>query len=166
MPNDPTDLRTVSSSSTDGFPSPPSWSRIPGMSSPQAAAVIACAAAGGLLIWAAAVPLAGLELEVAGAGQRVGPTSIIIAALVAGVAAWLLLALLSRLAHGRTVWTVVGSVVLLLSLAGPAISGAGGAVLVVLELMHVVVGVVLLLGLRRRAAPRRGAGRTVGTESS
>lgn len=165
MPNDLTDLRTFSARGTERTPLLTPRSRTPGRRSRPAAAVIACAAAGGLLIWALAVPLAGLELEVAAAGQRVGPVSIIIAALVGGLAAWLLRALLSRWAHGRTVWTVLGSVVLLLSLAGPALSGAGGAVLVVLELMHLVVGVVLLLGLGRRAGPRRRAGRTVSTEA-
>ena len=54
---------------------------------------------------------------------------------------------------------------LLLSLAGPPLSGTVGAVLLVLELMHLVVGGVLLLGLRRSVVTRQTARRTVTAEA-
>lgn len=132
----------------------------------SATATLAAAAAGALLIWAAADPLGGLDLELTASGQSVGPASIIGAVLIGGAAAWLLLALALRVPYGRTVWTGVAVAVLVLSLAGPALSGAGGAVLAVLVLMHLVVGIVLILGLRRSAVPRFGTGRTVTGEAS
>lgn len=131
-----------------------------------AAATLATAAVGGLLVWAAAVPLGGLDHELAAAGQHVGPASIIGAVLIGGAAAWLLLALLIRLRRGRAWWTAVAVAVLVLSLTGPPLSGAGGPVLVTLELMHLVVGIVLILGLRRSAVRQVGAGRTVIGEAS
>lgn len=70
------------------------------------AATVALAIVLPLLVWAIAVPLAGLEL-VAGSGptaQAVGPASIVSAVLVAGLAAWGVLALLERFTtrSGRT----------------------------------------------------------------
>lgn len=142
---------------------PPSTAR-----SPRSRAVLltlTAAAAAGLLVWAAAVPLAGIELELA-TGQIIGPVSILGAALVGGALGWLLLALLVRLPWGRTVWSAVAAVVLLLSLTGPLLSGAAGGVLLILELMHLAVGLVLILGLRRSTAARALAGTTVTTEES
>lgn len=131
-----------------------------------AVAAVATAVAGALLIWTVAVPLGGLDLEVAAAGQRVGPASILGAVLIGGAAAWLLLALALRFPYGRTVWTGVAVAVLVLSLTGPVLSGAAGTVLAVLELMHLVVGLALILGLRRSSVPVVGAGRTVTAEAS
>ena len=85
------------------------------------AATVALAIVLPLLVWAIAVPLAGLEL-VEGSGptaQAVGPASIVSAVLVAGLAAWGVLALLERFTarSGRT-FAIVGWTVLALSLLG------------------------------------------------
>lgn len=146
-----------------GRPSPAPWATARRIRRRIAAATFVTAVVGGLLVWAAAVPLGGLELNAS--GQTVGPVSIIVAAMAGGAAAWLLLALLIRRPHGRTWWTALGVTVLLLSLAGPPLSGAGGAVLVILELMHVLVGLVLILGLRRSTVPPPAGGRTVTAEA-
>ena len=128
------------------------------------AATVAAAIVLPLLVWTIAVPLAGLEL-VAGSGptaQAVGPASIVSAVLVAGLAAWGVLALLERFTKtsGRT-FAVVGWTVLALSLLGPVLTGAVGAVLVVLLVMHLVTGATLVIGLplaaRRRRHVRAGA---------
>jgi hypothetical protein len=124
----------------------------------RAAAGLGAAALAGLLVWLLAVPLAGLPLEVAAAGRTVGPLSVLASAFLTGAAAWLLLSLLSRFPRGPAVWTGLGLAVLLLSLAGPPLSGATGNVLLVLELMHLVVGGVLILGLRRSLAVPQSRG--------
>lgn len=131
----------------------------------RAVAALGAAVAAGLLVWVAATALGGLPLEVPGAGQSVGPGSVTAAALLGGAAAWLLLALLCRRPGGRARWTRVGILVLVLSLIGPVVSGAAGGVLLVLEGMHLLVGTVLILGLRRSAVPRSAAGRTVIAEA-
>lgn len=106
---------------------------------------IAAAATAALAVWALAT-LAGIDL-VAGP-ITIGPASIVAAVLVAGGAAWLLRWLLARLRAGKAIWTTIAAIVLVLSLASPVVSGAAGAALAVLELMHVLVGGGLLLGIR------------------
>ncbi|MFG1698810.1 DUF6069 family protein [Nonomuraea sp. NPDC049309] len=111
------------------------------------------AAASALVVWALAVPVAGVALTVrmGGGTQVVGPMSVIVAGLAAGLAGWGLLAVLERSASrpGR-VWTFVAVAVLILSLLGPLGSAVGGAATAVLIVMHLVVGAVLLAGLVRR----------------
>ncbi|MET7335830.1 DUF6069 family protein [Nonomuraea sp. NPDC005650] len=111
------------------------------------------APAAALAVWALAVPLAGTILTVRmGAGtQTVGPVSVVVASLVAGLAGWALLAALERWAPrpGR-VWTITALVVLALSLTGPLGSAVGAAATLVLVLLHLVVGAVLVPGLARR----------------
>lgn len=120
----------------------------------HASASLLVAAGAGVVIWALTVPLAGLPLEVAPVDRTVGPPAVAFSALLGGAAAWALLALLARFPHGPASWTGVGTAVLLLSLVGPPLIGATGAVLLVLELMHLVVGGALLIGLRRSLTPR------------
>ncbi|UNX53262.1 DUF6069 family protein [Georgenia sp. TF02-10] len=129
-----------------------------------AAATILAAAAAGLLAWAVAAPLAGVPLVVPGAGQAVGSPSVVVAALVGGAAAWLLLVVLRRFRRGLTAWTVIAGSVLAVSLAGPPLSGVTGAALLVLEVMHVVVGGILIGGLRLSEHAVAGPSRTVGAE--
>ncbi len=118
------------------------------------AATIAAATLSPLLVWVIAVPLAGLDL-VAGAGataQTVAPPAIVGATLVAGLAAWGVLALLERVSkRGRLIFTIVGWAFLALSLLGPVMTGTAGAVLVVLLVMHVATGSTLVIGLPRAA---------------
>lgn len=127
---------------------------------------LTAAALAGLLIWALAVPGAGIDLTVAAAGRSIGPAAVLGTALLGGAAAWLLLALLQRRENGRARWTILALAVLVLSLGGPPLAGAAGPVLLILELMHLLVGGVLVLGLRRSAAPSDLAGRTVTAEAS
>ncbi|MEV1132096.1 DUF6069 family protein [Agromyces sp. NPDC049794] len=114
------------------------------------------AAAAGLAVWTVSVPLLGLDLTVgpATSAQTVTPASVVVAAIVPGVVAWALLALLERFRHGRRVWLVVGWVVLVLSLAGPLSMGAEAGTLASLTVMHVVVGAILIAGLTRARIDR------------
>ncbi|GAA3135698.1 DUF6069 family protein [Nonomuraea salmonea] len=115
--------------------------------------IVGGAAVAALVVWAVAVPVAGVALTVhmGGGPQEVGPVSVVVASLVIGLAGWALLAVLERVASrpGR-VWTVVALAVLVLSLLGPLGGAVGGGAMSVLIVMHLVVGGVLVGGLARR----------------
>ena len=119
-------------------------------------------AAAGLaaVTWVLASQVAGVDLVV-GAGasrQHVGVASVVVTALVTAYAGGGLLRVLERRTpQARRTWTVVAVLVLVVSLAGPlgAVTPAAG---LVLGAMHLEVGAVVVLGLRRRAASER-AGR-------
>ncbi|QEO13828.1 hypothetical protein FLP10_04870 [Agromyces intestinalis] len=122
-------------------------------------ATIGVAAVLALVVWAIAVPVAGVALTVGtgAAAQTVTPASVAFAVLVPGFAAWGVLALLERFArHARRVFAIIGWSLLALSLLGPVLTGAGGAVLAVLLVMHVVTGATLMIGLPLAAWPGRG----------
>jgi Family of unknown function (DUF6069) len=118
------------------------------------AVIAAATAAAG--VWAVAGPLAGVQLmarvSAHGPAQQVGPASVVIMSLLAGLAAWALLALLERHAsHPRRTWTAVAATVLAISLAGPLTAGRGIATVTALCGMHLAVGAVLILAMRRTA---------------
>ncbi|MFI8091877.1 DUF6069 family protein [Streptomyces sp. NPDC086080] len=114
--------------------------------------VIATGAA--VAVWLVAHPLLDISLKAktsGGEAQEVGLAAVVGASLVAGLAAWGLLAVLDRTtAAARTVWTAVGTVVFLLSLMGPAGAEGTGAK-IALACMHLVVALVLIPGFARTA---------------
>jgi hypothetical protein len=116
--------------------------------------VVTAAVAAAIALWLLADPLAGIDLAVqsGGTAQRVGFGAVIFASLFAGLAAWALLAVLERfLARPRRTWTLVATVVLALSLAGPLTGAADATSGIALVALHLVVGAVLIVGLRRSA---------------
>ena len=111
------------------------------------------APAAALATWALAVPLAGITLTARrGDGTRtVGPEAIAVTSLVAGLAAWVLVAVLERfVARPGRIWMISAPAVLAASLTGPLSSGVGAAAVLTLILLHLVVAAVLFLGLVRR----------------
>jgi hypothetical protein len=114
------------------------------------AITVAAGAAGALLLWAVNGPWARLDLAVrqGDTTQHLGPAAVAVTALLAGLAAWALLALLERTVR-RPVRTyrIIASIVLLLSLAGPLGSGVGTSSRLVLLGMHLTVGGALIIGL-------------------
>ncbi|WP_433788837.1 DUF6069 family protein [Actinoplanes sp. CA-252034] len=115
------------------------------------AITVAAGATGALLLWSVH-NWAGTELAVRQGGtiQTVGPIAVVTAALVAGAAAWALLALLERTARrpART-FRIIATAVLLLSLAGP-LAGIGLGSRLALLGLHLTVGAALILGLPGR----------------
>lgn len=115
------------------------------------------AATAGLLVWGAGSVL-GIEAVVHGAGgdTTVGAASVVVVSLVAGFAGWGVRALLRRFAGtarqgrspGERAWMVSCAVVLLVSLLGPLGAVSASATILLLAL-HVTVGGVVALGLRR-----------------
>jgi uncharacterized protein DUF6069 len=87
--------------------------------------------------------------------QPVTAVAVVLTALLAGIAGTVTARLLTRLAgrRARIAWTVVAGLVLVLSLLGP-LGATSPAAVVSLVALHLVVGVMLLVGLR----PARGYG--------
>jgi hypothetical protein len=82
--------------------------------------------------------------------QHIGPAAVVTAALVAGAAAWALLAVLERTVRrpART-YRIIASAVLLLSLAGP-LAGTDLSTRLSLLGLHLTVGAALIIGLPGR----------------
>jgi hypothetical protein len=79
---------------------------------------------------------------------------VVIASLLAGLAGWALLVVLERFGRRpRRTWTGIAVVVLALSLGGPLGNGVHTATTITPAGMHLAVGAVLILALRR-TAPR------------
>jgi NhaP-type Na+/H+ or K+/H+ antiporter len=109
-------------------------------------------------MWVAAVPLAGVDLnvEMDGGTEAVTLREVVVVALGAGLLGWALLALLEwRLRRAVAIWTTVALVVTLLSLLGPLILAANTAAAGVLVCMHLVVAGVLIPVLRRTSSALR-----------
>ncbi|MBG6066963.1 DUF6069 family protein [Micromonospora ureilytica] len=95
---------------------------------------------------------AGVDLAVrSGSSTRqISVAAVIVAAAVAALAGWALLAVLERRTNrSRVWWTSVAVAVLLLSLLVGPPSGVGGGAKATLALLHLSVGVILILGLPR-----------------
>ena len=121
------------------------------------AITVLAGAAGCLLLWATGHLWGGADLAVRRGDtvDHVGPVAVVTTALLAGVAAWILLALLERTVRrpART-FRIVALVVLLLSLGGPLGGGADLAGRLGLLGMHLTVGAALIIGLPgRRQCP-------------
>lgn len=120
------------------------------------ALVVLGAAAAALAVWVVAVPLAGVDLAVRNGAteQPVGPGAVAVSALLAGLAAWALLAVLERFTRrARPVWTGVAVAVLLVSMLAPLGGGVGAAAKLTLALMHLAAALVIP-ALRRTATAR------------
>jgi hypothetical protein len=114
---------------------------------------VAAAVLAGVSVWTVAGPLAGVRISVH--DQEVGVAQVAIVSLLAGLAAWVLFAVLDRLTSRSTpIWTVIAATVLALSLTGPlgATSTAAG---ITLACLHLLVGGVIIVGLRSSAGRRR-----------
>ena len=130
-------------------PTPPSWRdvRDVGLLAAGLAAVT----------WVVATQAAGVDLVVgAGEGrQHVGVASVVVTALVAAYAGGGLLRVLARRTpRGRRTWTAIAVAVLAVSLAGP-LGAASLPAGLVLASLHLEVGTVVVVSLRRRAACAR-----------
>jgi hypothetical protein len=114
-------------------------------------ATIAAATLAAVAAWEVAARLVGVDLAVHNGASRtgIGLGSVVAASLVAGLAAWALLALLETAVRRRAgmVWTMSAVVVLAGSVLGPlsAVDAASG---VTLAALHLVVGTILIVGLR------------------
>ena len=116
-----------------------------GTSTRWSAGVVAAAITVALAIWALA-RLLDVELTAGkgAAASTVGAGDVLVTALLAGLAAWGVHALLARRGAARW-WPFVGSTALAVSVIGPTWL-ADGLAAVVLIAMHLAVGAVLIAG--------------------
>lgn len=117
--------------------------------------IVPASAVAAVIVWVVVVPIAGVDLE-ARAGsqtQHIGVGSVIAVSLVVALLATAVRTGLARARRGRPdrgarAWVILASVVLLVSLAGPAgalTASAGWS----LAALHIVVGTLLIVGLRK-----------------
>jgi hypothetical protein len=107
-------------------------------------------------IWLVAVPLLGLDLQVAQPSGR-APAQITLpmvlaTALAASLAGWALLALLERLTRqAHTIWTATAVVALIASFAPLLAPGTSTTSRIVLAVLHLAVAAILITSLARTA---------------
>lgn len=88
--------------------------------------------------------------------MTIGLPAVIATAVVASLAGWGSLAVLTRISsRPRRIWTVVALVALILSFSGPVTAETDTATRVALLAMHVAVAAVLIPGLGRVGGGRR-----------
>lgn len=121
-------------------------------------AVVGVAAAGALADWAVLGPLAGITLEARQGGvQHIGALSVLVASVVVAFAGWGLLAILERrtaprrAGWARDTWTVIATIVCVLSFGSPLTNGIGLGAKLGLASLHLIVGATVIIGLRRTA---------------
>jgi hypothetical protein len=108
-------------------------------------------------IWMVAVPLLGVDLQIAQPSGRPPAEMtlplVVITALAAAVAGWGLLTLLERLTRRtRAIWTGTALVALVVSFAPLLGPGTPIASRIVLALLHLTVAAILIPALARSAA--------------
>lgn len=108
---------------------------------------IAAGAAAALLLWSIHGIWGDNDLVVRGA--VIGPVAVATVAVLSGLAAWALLAVLERTRsrHPARVFRIIASIVLVLSLAGPLGSGTDLGTTLSLIGLHTTVGLALIIGL-------------------
>jgi xanthosine utilization system XapX-like protein len=96
-----------------------------------------------------------LEVKNSGKVQTVNLASVIIASLLAGLLAWLVVALLARRAgHPRRTWQILGWLGLLVSLSGPLSLATTSSAKAGLACLHLVTAIILVPSLARTIARR------------
>lgn len=111
------------------------------------ALTVLAAAAAALAGWVLAGPVAGIDPAAVSNGQtqQIQPGMVVVASVLAGAGAWVVLALLERLtARPRGRFTGIALVVLLVSLSGPFTAAADTASAVALTGLHLAVAAVLI----------------------
>ena len=107
-------------------------------------------------VWAIAVPLFGVQLQVQfgnGALQGVGIATVLISSLLGSLVGWGVLALLEqRTARARAIWTGLATAGVLASLSLPLIAGSTISTKATLAVMHLAVGAVLIPAMRRASS--------------
>lgn len=116
-----------------------------------------------LAVWTVSELVFGVDVRLpafgTGVPQDLTAGAIVVASVVAGLAAWLALALLERFTrHARAAWVALASLVLAASLGAP-LSGRGidGGSRLVLVSLHLTVGALLIVLLVRTSRPARWA---------
>jgi hypothetical protein len=117
-------------------------------------AVVGITALAAIAWWAVLAKAFGIELQAKQGSStiQVSLVAVLFAAVAMAFAGWALLAILERKTiAARKAWTIVAVTACLLSLGSPLTSGIGAGAKLGLASLHLVVGAVVILGLRRTA---------------
>ena len=120
----------------------------------------ALAVGAAVLTWAAEAPLGGVDLTVSsgGATRDVGVVSVVVSAVIVALAAAGTARLVRRWAtRPRRTWLVTGTMVLVLSFAGPIGQAVTTSAGLALAALHVVVGLAVVPTLAAALPQRREA---------
>jgi Family of unknown function (DUF6069) len=124
---------------------------------------VALAVLAALAVWGVSELIFGVDVRQPAFGpgvpQNLTAGPVVVASVVAGLAAWLALAVLERLTrHARAAWVTLATLVLVASLGAP-LSGRGidEQSRLVLTLLHLTVGTLLIVLLARSSPPARSA---------
>jgi hypothetical protein len=119
--------------------------------------IVVGATGAALTVWALVNPMGGIDVAVDSGGsvRHIGATAVAVTGMLAGLAGWGLLALFERtMRRPHRAWTVIATVVFVLSLAGPLGAISHGAILG-LMCMHLAVAAVLIPCLPRAGGRAR-----------
>jgi hypothetical protein len=105
--------------------------------------------------WAVLTQAVDVTLEAKqGSTIHIGAASVIGASLAMAFAGWALLAILEHnTVAARKAWTITATIACALSLTSPLTAGIGTGAKLGLASLHLVVGSLIILGLRRTALP-------------
>jgi Family of unknown function (DUF6069) len=116
----------------------------------RAAAVVVATAVAAEVVFLAVHQAGGVDLAVRNGSTvtHVGAAAVVAVSLLVALAAWGLLALLQRMSgRGRRIWTIVATVIFVVSLLGP-LGGETASATLGLAALHLTVAAVVIPGLR------------------
>jgi hypothetical protein len=116
-------------------------------------AVVGTVTIAALAWWAVLTQAFGITLEAKqGSIIHIGAPSVLFASLAMSFAGWALLAILERnTIAARKAWTITAAIACTLSLTSPLTAGIGTDTKLALASLHLLVGSLIILGLRRTA---------------
>lgn len=116
-------------------------------------AVVGATVVAALAVWAVLSQVAGIDLQAKqGSTMHIGAVSVLFASAATAFAGWGLLAILEHnTVNARKAWTVAALIACITSLQSPVFAGIGAGSKLGLASLHLVVGAVTILGLRRTA---------------
>ncbi|WBQ08086.1 DUF6069 family protein [Kribbella sp. CA-293567] len=116
-------------------------------------AVVGLTAVTSVAWWVVLTKVFGIDLAAKqGSIIQVGAISVLVAAIAMAFAGWALLAILEHnTLAARRAWTITASICCVLSLGSPLSGGIGTGAKLGLASLHLLVGTVVILGLRRTA---------------
>jgi hypothetical protein len=120
----------------------------------RAAAVVVATAVAAEVVFLAVHQAGGVDLAVRNGSTvtHVGAAAVVAVSLLVALAAWGLLALLQRMSgRGRRIWTIVATVIFVVSLLGP-LGGETASATLGLVALHLTVAAVVIPGLRWMSA--------------
>jgi uncharacterized protein DUF6069 len=153
----PTDIKPTDIKPTDAKPADARAARPTRVEGRSRLAVAGSVTIVAVAWWAVLTQAFNVTLEAEqGSTIRIGAPSVLIASLAMSLAGWALLAILEHnTIAARKAWTITATIACALSLTSPLTAGIGAGAKLGLASLHLVVGSLIILGLRRTALPTK-----------